>query len=234
MSSGDEGVGRPSFLSRRLYLNLALVGVFIVFLAGAMYYLTSGDVEKRLGRTRMLEDLKASQNEETSKAIVGFDVTPLVDGEYFLSLLQDLEHARSSIDVLMFEIKLGKSEANPANRLVNALALARERGLAVRVRLEQSDMDKSLTRINRRTAEFLKAHSIHVEFDLPDVETHAKAILIDGRLLYVGNHNWSESALTENKEVSFRVESPKSITAMRRYFDRFDQGLDLQRMGPGG
>lgn len=226
-----EKSGMP-FLSRRLILNSVVVVLFIFAMTGAIYWLSSGDPEKRLGRARMLEELREEQREDADAAGgVGYEVTPLVDGDYFRHLLEDMARARRSIEVLMFEIKLGKSAENPANRLVDGLISARERGVAVAVRLEQSDRDPSLTRINRRTADVLKPHGIYADFDLPDVETHAKAVLIDSRILYVGNHNWSEAALSENKEISLRVESPKSISAMRRPFDRFDRSMQKARRG---
>ena len=220
-----------SALTRRLWTNMAFTALFLAAMGTAVYWLTSGETEKRMGRTRMLEQIKKEQRVKTSGASFGYDVTPLVDREYFRQMLADLSAARRSVDVLMFEIKLGKSADNAANRLVSALVSAKNRGVTVRVRLEQSAMDKALTKTNRQAAEYLNARSIHADFDLPDVETHAKAVLIDSRILYVGNHNWSESALTTNKEVSFRVESPKGISAMRRYFDRVDQSMQKMRLG---
>lgn len=215
-------------------MNLAITVVFLLVLGAAIYWLTSGEPEKRLGRIRMLEDLKKEQGlGPESYSGIGYDVKALVDDDYYWHLLEDLGRARESIEVLMFEIKLGKSADNPANRLVSALISAKERGVLVRTRLEQSDLDRSLTRTNRASAELLKSKGIHTYFDLPDVETHAKAVLIDGRILYTGNHNWSESALMRNKEVSVRVESPKAISAMRRSFDRFDRALEKARLGAG-
>ncbi len=230
MSSSRTGSG-AAYFSRRRVTNMFVIILFLIAMAFAVFWLSSGAPEKRLGRTRMIEELKVEQGEKSQGPPVGYDVTPLVDGEYFRQLTGDLNRARESIDVLMFEIKLGKSTGNPANRLVADLISAKERGVSVRVRLEQSEQDKSLTRTNRQAADFLKDHGIFADFDLPNVESHAKVVLIDGRILYVGNHNWSESALTKNKEVSLRVESPKAITAMRRYFDRFDRSIQKARMG---
>lgn len=215
-------------------LNLGLAVLFILCMGSVIYWLSSHEIEKRMGRTRMLEELRKEQAEpRDDRSAVGVDVTPLVDDDYFWFLAEDLPRARKTIDILMFEIKMGRSDENAANRLVYKLVEARERGVKVRVRLEQSDRDRALTRGNRQTAEYLKQHGIFTGFDMPDVETHAKAVLIDGRILYVGNHNWSEAALMSNKEVSLRVESPVPLTAMRRYFDRFDGALEKARTGAG-
>lgn len=212
-----------------MVLNAVVVVFFLAAMGAAVYVLTTGETEKRIGRNRMLSQLKEEQAAST-EGPAGYRVTPLADADYAARLLDDLSRARESVDVLMFEIKLGKTADNPANRLVAALIAARERAVRVRVRLEQSQLDPGLTRTNRRTAELLKMNDIHAEFDLPDVETHAKAVLIDGRILYVGNHNWSESALERNKEVSVRVESEKPLSVMRRYFERFDKSMRTARM----
>ncbi len=230
MSSQETG---QSFFTRRVILNSVAVGAFLISMGAIFYWLNSGEPEKRLARARMVEELRKEQLTE-SGVPVGFDVTPLVDEAYARFLLKDLAGARESIDVLMFEIKMGKTDDNPVNRLVSELIIAKDRGVRVRLRLEQSELDRSLTRYNRRTAELLKPHAIPVDFDLPSVETHAKVVLIDGRILYVGNHNWSSSAMTRNKEISLRVESPVPVSAMRRYFDRFDRDLQKRRLDAAG
>lgn len=226
--SSTQGAPR-SFLTRKLIVNLIIVVVFLFSLGAVVYWISSGEAEKRIGRSRMLEELKKEQRAGKEKIPVGYDVTPLVDEEYFSAIQVDIERAKKSVEVLMFEIKRGKREGNPVNVLLRSLAAARQRGLEIRVRLEQSDLDPALTRTNRQAAEFLRGQGIYPEFDLPNVETHAKVVLIDGRILYIGNHNWSESALSRNKEISVRVESAAAITAMRRYFDRFDHTLSSAR-----
>ena len=115
-------LGRLSFLSRRLLINLVMTVVFLFVLGGAVYWLTSGEPEKRSGRIRMLEDLKKEQQMSPESSFgVGYDVRVLVDDDYYWHLLEDLARARETIEVLMFEIKLGKSQENSANRLVSAL-----------------------------------------------------------------------------------------------------------------
>src|SRR3989338_7022833 len=228
--SSKRTAGRPLIL-RRVLVNLFLVAVFLFALTGAIYWLTSGEPEKEMGRTRLLKELKEEQESGQAGPAAGFEVTPLVDGEYAVRLQEDLAQARRSIEVLMFEIKMGKLADHPANRRVAGLIDARSRGVSVRVRMEQSNLDKALTRSNRKTADALKANDIFAEFDLPDVETHAKVVLIDDRILYVGNHNWSESALETNKEISLRISAPIPVSTMRRYFERFDRSLQKARMG---
>ncbi|MBI4178490.1 hypothetical protein HY522_03580 [bacterium] len=220
---------RKSLLGDRLKKNLATVAAFLLIMAAVFLWLTSGEHEKLLGTQRMLKELKAQQTESV-RDIKGFQVEPMVDAEYFYHLKSDLDRAKKSVDILMFEIKLGKDADNPANQLVDALVSAHERGATVKVRLEQSDLDKSLTRINRRTEEYLKARGIYPDFDPPNIETHAKAVLIDGRILYAGNHNWSEAALFKNREVSLRIEADRPVSTLRRYFDKFDEFMRRLRM----
>lgn len=222
-------IERKSFLISKLKQNLALVLGFLVLMGTLLYFLTSGDYEKSQGRQRMIQELKQEQEVAPEKNPAGLAVTPLVNEEYYYRLMSDLAAARDTVDILMFEIKMGKDPDNPANRLVEAAVAAKERGAAVRVRLEQSELDKALTRSNRQTAEFLKSRGIYPDFDLMNVETHAKAVLIDGRVLYVGNHNWSESSLFRNKEISLRVESARPISTMKRFFDKFDRWMEKWR-----
>ncbi len=217
-------------LDNRLRKNFVAIGVFVLIMATVLWMLSPGNMERRLARNLPPDDLEKNSRIRPGEP-VEFRVDPLVDADYFPRLLADLTAARESIDVLMFEIKLGKLAANPANRLVQALVDAHQRGAAVHVRLEQSETDHANTRTNRHTAEYLSAQGINPAFDSLDVETHGKAVLIDGRILYVGNHNWSQASLTENKEVSLRVESPRVLSTLHRYFDRFDRRMkDIRQL----
>ena len=43
--------------------------------------------------------------------------------------------------------------------------------------------------------------------DKPDVTTHTKLVVIDNRFVFIGSHNFSDSALGRNNEASVMVDS---------------------------
>lgn len=218
-------------LRRKRVLDALIVVTFLILMAAVIYTIREGRApyDPVVLRQKIEHIGKDDARREGRSAV--YDVTPLIDDEYADALIADIRRAKTSIDVLMFEFKITRDPNNPADRLAGELIAARRRGVKVKVRLEQSDHDIKLTKINRETAEYLKRHGIYPEFDPRDVETHSKAVLIDGTVLYVGNHNWSLKALRDNREVSFRIESEKPLSVMRFFFDDFDAMMNVRRMG---
>lgn len=51
-----------------------------------------------------------------------------------------------------------------------------------------------------KSAQGRGVESISIQFDSPEIKTHAKKILIDGKRLIIGSSNWTESAFGKNHE----------------------------------
>jgi phosphatidylserine/phosphatidylglycerophosphate/cardiolipin synthase-like enzyme len=60
---------------------------------------------------------------------------------------------------------------------------------------------------------------IKVRFDAPKTITHVKAMVIDGRYVYLGSHNLTQSALKFNNELSVMVDSPEFAAEVTSYLD---------------
>ncbi len=62
-----------------------------------------------------------------------------------------------------------------------------------------------------------KYKNLQVYYDLPDVTSHEKVILIDGQYVFLGSHNITQSALKYNNEVSVFIKSEKIYNKLKKY-----------------
>lgn len=134
--------------------------------------------------------------------------------KYFDTTLAELNNAKSSIQVFMYLVSIFPGQPDSqSNQLLNALIKARERGVDVKVILDQNiDFQEetnqdALQNKNQAAFEQLKRNNIPVFFDTADTYTHAKAIVIDNETVILGSTNWSKAALSRNNEANALIRS---------------------------
>lgn len=163
------------------------------------------------------------------------DVLPIAKENYFPAVDRVIRNAEKSVDMVMLEARFyrmrpGHAIARPAtqeapsltNVLFDDLARAVERGVKVRMILDGGRVwHKGEPPDNRNLDWGLRARNkgCKVFWDSPDITTHAKLLIIDGRWVVVGSTNWSLFAVeAQNNEVSVLIDSPAVAQAMERFF----------------
>jgi phosphatidylserine/phosphatidylglycerophosphate/cardiolipin synthase-like enzyme len=148
-------------------------------------------------------------------------IQPLFNREYYEKLLEVLGRANRSVYVIMYVAKYDpKGVGDPVNRLLDVLAQLRSKGVEVRV-----VVDDETYRSYRETVEYLKNRSIGVRLDPGSrTTTHAKVVIVDGWVVFVGSHNWTESALTLNNEVGVVIHSEGIAQRFVEYFENLWTG----------
>ena len=104
-----------------------------------------------------------------------------------------------------------------SDELLIALKHAKERGVKVRIILEKRVMSDD----NIATFQALKTYGIDVKwasklFTL----THAKFLIIDGTTVIIGSHNFSDNALTSNREASVLIERSAAVDEFKHIFEQ--------------
>ena len=156
---------------------------------------------------------KAVQNSSA-----GYQDLILTNEEYFPALLKCIDEAQNEILISMFSFKTDEHKNSYPDRILSHLAMAVKRGVKIIVILETTDNPLDEIDIqNRRTGKLLKEKGVSVFFDSPHKTTHTKLVVVDQRLIFLGSHNFTQSALKYNNEISVLLDSPDMAKNARDY-----------------
>jgi phosphatidylserine/phosphatidylglycerophosphate/cardiolipin synthase-like enzyme len=156
---------------------------------------------------------KRSQNSDT-----GCPAILLTNEDYFPALLEAIDEAQSEIFMSIFSFKAGAYKNSYPDRIMGHLAKAVKRGVTVIVILENTKNPYDELNIqNRQTGKLLAEKGIKVYYDDPKTTTHTKLIVIDQKLVFLGSHNLTQSALKYNNEISILLKRPDLAKRSRDY-----------------
>ena len=133
-------------------------------------------------------------------------MTVLCDADYFPSVLNAINTAKTDIEMSMYLIQIDPKDTNdPAYKLTAALASAAKRGVRVKVVLENDKYKDDMAAFN-----MLEEAGVAVYYDDPYGFVHDKIIVIDRSISIVGSHNWSKLALSGNHDTSLLIRSTET------------------------
>ena len=126
-------------------------------------------------------------------------------GEEVIGLI---DSAEESVDIEMYVFT--------SRDVVDALQRAKSRGVDVRIIIERSTISGS----NREIYNELAAKGFNVRYASSSYKlTHSKFMIIDGKTVLVGSHNFSNSALYYNREASVIIKNHQAVSEFREAFD---------------
>jgi phosphatidylserine/phosphatidylglycerophosphate/cardiolipin synthase-like enzyme len=147
-----------------------------------------------------------------------FPAVLLKNQEYFTALTAAIDEAKSEIIMSFFLFKTGVHKNSYPDRLLTHLVQAVRRGVKVMLILENSGgNDHNLDFANSQTKHLLEDKGVEIYFDSPRKTTHTKLIVIDQRIVLLGSHNLTQSALKYNNEISILIDSPELAREARSY-----------------
>ena len=156
-----------------------------------------------------------------SFALPAEDVQLVTDAQYFQVAKRLIQEAKTSIQVMMFEMGYYDRYTNtPSNLLIKELIGAKKRGVKVEVILEVKEGRDPTADRNRATGRILSNGGVEVIYDPLFKTTHTKSMVVDGRLTLLGSTNWTYYALTDNNEVSVLIRSKELAKELIDYFNR--------------
>ncbi len=146
----------------------------------------------------------------------------VVDDEYFRVAIDRILNARKTIDLMMFELVYYPGKHGPSNKLIEALASAKRKGVRVRVLLEGGErfLGKRFAEKVFRTSRLLKDLGIDHHFDRDGETMHAKLMIVDSLWILLGSTNWSYYSLTKNHEANVLIKSRSLALDFINYFEK--------------
>ena len=156
----------------------------------------------------------ASERVCPQKACVGeAEVVPISDRGYFPAVHKALQEAKNSIHIAAFELKYyPNNTGSNENLIVEDIISASRRGLDVRIVVDEYSQANN-------AYDYLRASGVNIKQDKKDVTTHAKLVVIDGRVVILGSTNFSYFALERNNEVDVLIASEKVAAYFNDYFE---------------
>jgi len=149
------------------------------------------------------------------------DVQVVTNAQYFQIAKKMIQEAKSTIQVMMFEMGYYDQHSNtPSNLLIKELIDAKKRGVKVEVILEVKEEEDRTTKRNRHTGKILSEGRVEVIYDSLSKTTHAKLMVVDGQLSLLGSTNWTYYALTNNNEASALIRSKEVAKELIDYFNK--------------
>ncbi|MEO0281920.1 MAG: phospholipase D-like domain-containing protein [candidate division WOR-3 bacterium] len=138
--------------------------------------------------------------------------------DYFPLMYSLFENSKKSIFCVIYNINSYDYE-NEVTKLLDKLIVAHERGITVKVLLEQSDWNTDVTNSNHQVGDYLKSYGIDVRYDPLTVTTHCKLFIIDSLYVMVGSTNWTISAVNSNNEANALLEGEEIALDFIGYFE---------------
>lgn len=151
----------------------------------------------------------------------GGEITSFVNEDYPEVVMREINGAQSSIDIILYEMKFYETN-NSVRQLEDALISAHNRGIEVRILLDQSEWAKritDLTKENWKTKEYLEENGLTVKLDSLKETTHTKLVIVDGRTVILGSTNWGFSAFERNNEVDVMLKESRAAEYYNQYFE---------------
>jgi len=189
---------------------------FKVFAVGSYGF---SDVENSKIAELLAEIEQLNARIEELEGMVTYEVYVLTDQDYYHSVMDSLQKANSSVLVVMYSMIYDPDDTfDWANDLIRELVNAKNRGVNVTVIIEYRTyfgyMENNLEAYN-----YLSSNGVNVKLDNETDTDHLKLVIIDNRIVFVGSHNWSESALYYNHETSVKIVSEEIAQELSQYVE---------------
>ena len=142
-------------------------------------------------------------------------VVPITDRDYYPKAFSLISGAKDSIHIVMFSANYQTSPEyadSHVNKLVQELVAARNRGVDVQVIMD------AWPEGNTKTANYLTKNNVPVTLINMTGSTHAKLIIVDGKITIVGSTNWSYYAIDKNHEANVVISDEGVSRSFESYF----------------
>lgn len=151
-------------------------------------------------------------------------VSVLTDEELLPVFVNDIGNAKKSIYMAIYMFKTSDFKPGDTEIIKQALLKAARGGVKVYVMMDDSDKKDITGKINRETGEELSKGGIKVVYDAKSKRMHSKVTVIDGRITYIGSHNYTVSAMKYNNEITARIVSDGAAAETAEYIKSIKEG----------
>ena len=138
----------------------------------------------------------------------------VIDRDYKGIILDNLKRTEKSVKVVMFVIKYSDDIDSPVREILTEILSLKSKGVDIKF-----IMDKTTAVDYPQTTNFLIKNEIFFKL-YSNVTLHTKMVILDDKVVIFGSHNWTDSALNLNREVSFLTTDEKIVEKSKNYFEK--------------
>jgi phosphatidylserine/phosphatidylglycerophosphate/cardiolipin synthase-like enzyme len=132
----------------------------------------------------------------------------IIGSEFPKIVIPLIDHAKNSIKIVVFDWRwYPNSPGNPVQLFNQAIIRAVNRGVSVLAIANSSDIVDTLQSVGVKAKKLTTKNLVH-----------AKMMIIDGQIVVVGSHNYTQNAFTMNHEISMMHDD---IEAANGFIDFF-------------
>lgn len=153
----------------------------------------------------------------------------LKDEDYYHFLAEKISESEKSVLSTMFIVSaLNPDDSGKIKDLLNELVYANWRGLDVRLIIGNSQ-EGIIEFANETSYRYLEKKGLPVKlynYEY-DASVHSKYVIIDEELIILGSANWTDNAMSENKEDSIAIYSEEAALKLKKEFEKvWEHGLE--------
>lgn len=146
-------------------------------------------------------------------------VYPLNNRDYAPNVINLFRQAQNTIHIFMLEGGYYPNYPTGVNsQLYNTMFEAVQRGVDVKIVLDQAGYNPGQSLRNLELGEYLRSGGVDVYYDDPEATVHSKTLIVDSMYTIVGSTNWSYWALDKNNECSVLIKSRDIALEYEDYF----------------
>ena len=146
-------------------------------------------------------------------------ISILKDEEFRTAVLNAIAGATHEILIATYKMDYsGKLSSRHLNALIQALHRASKRWVKVSCLLNMDRENSTIGRINRRTKALLIKKGIIARTGPEGRTYHAKIMIVDKCLVFIGSHNLTESSLCRNFEISLMITNANLAHDLREIY----------------
>lgn len=133
----------------------------------------------------------------------------IIGNEFADKVIPLIKNSKVSIDIIVYDWRWYPNQIGSAiQRFNNEIVAGRKRGKRIRV-ITNSD----------RLVSTLKTQNFEARGKVSSKTLHTKLMIIDGKMVILGSHNYTMNAFTINHEVSIITEDKDVVARLKLYFE---------------
>lgn len=141
-------------------------------------------------------------------AIFPSAILPVFSPEEGETIIEFIDGAEETLEIEVYILS--------SRDVIEALERAKNRGVNIRIIIEERTIGTKNTEIYAE----LVSKGFQVKYASPVFAlTHSKFMIADGKRVIVGSHNFSNSAITKNREASVIFEYPPAVAEFIEIFE---------------